>query len=293
VHSQSDGARQGTGRYSDDIVAIRSRSCIRRQAWIFGRIALFRPPRGRQPGSTVHSGVDELSSALTDLRSETVVTGPNRRYAMIMLPTAAGIPSQNVLIRGRLRYAMRFVLAMWGTRGDVEPCSAIGRELLRRGHDVCMAVPPDVVGFVESAGLAAVAYGAEPRRWLDAHRNFFPNLLRNFFKILDLRRLWRDAAESGASGWADMSTTLVSLADRADLILTGMAYQEVAANVAEFYDIPLSLLHFAPVSTDCRSRTSRNPGLRRNVLSRAGGRMVEMEWQAALRGSAHPRIADG
>ncbi|HXO83073.1 MAG TPA: glycosyltransferase, partial [Mycobacterium sp.] len=62
---------------------------------------------------------------------------------------------------------MRFVLAMWGTRGDVEPCSAIGRELLRRGHDVCMAVPPDVVGFVESAGIAAVAYGAEPQRWLD------------------------------------------------------------------------------------------------------------------------------
>ncbi len=56
---------------------------------------------------------------------------------------------------------MRFVLAMWGTRGDVEPCSAIGRELLRRGHDVCMAVPPDVVGLAESAGLAAVAYGAD------------------------------------------------------------------------------------------------------------------------------------
>jgi UDP:flavonoid glycosyltransferase YjiC (YdhE family) len=149
---------------------------------------------------------------------------------------------------------MRFVLAMWGTRGDVEPCAAIGRELLRRGHDVCMAVPPDVFGFVESAGLAAVAYGAEPQRWLDAHRNFFPNLLRNFWKILDLRRLWRDAAESGVSCWGEMSTTLVSVADGADLILTGMAYQEVAANVAEYYDIPLSILHFAPVQANGQVR---------------------------------------
>ena len=48
---------------------------------------------------------------------------------------------------------MRFVLASYGTRGDVEPCVTIGRELLGRGHDVRMAVPPDLVGFAESAGL--------------------------------------------------------------------------------------------------------------------------------------------
>ncbi|MEE3065106.1 MAG: glycosyltransferase [Actinomycetota bacterium] len=149
---------------------------------------------------------------------------------------------------------MRFVLAMWGTRGDVEPCCAVGRELLRRGHDVCMAVPPDFVGFVESAGLAAVAYGTEPQHWLDAHRNFFSKLLRNSWRILELRRLWCDAAESGASCWGEMSTTLVSLADGADLILTGMAYQEVAANVAEYYDIPLSILHFAPVQANGQLR---------------------------------------
>ena len=56
---------------------------------------------------------------------------------------------------------MKFVLAFYGTRGDVEPGVAVGRELLRRGHDVRMAVPPDLVGFAESAGLAAVAYGPD------------------------------------------------------------------------------------------------------------------------------------
>lgn len=143
---------------------------------------------------------------------------------------------------------------MWGTRGDVEPCCAMGRELLRRGHDVCMAVPPDFVSFVESTGIAAVAYGAEPQQWLDAHRNFFRNLLRNFWRIVDLRRLWRDATESGVSCWGEMNTVLVSIADGADLILTGMAYQEVAANVAEYYDIPLAILHFAPVQPNGRLR---------------------------------------
>ena len=48
---------------------------------------------------------------------------------------------------------MKFVLATWGSRGDVEPNLAVGRELVRRGHDVCMAVPPDLVGFTEAAGV--------------------------------------------------------------------------------------------------------------------------------------------
>ena len=59
---------------------------------------------------------------------------------------------------------MKFVLAFYGTRGDVEPGVAVGRELLRRGHDVRMAVPPDLVGFAEAAGLTAIAYGPDIRR---------------------------------------------------------------------------------------------------------------------------------
>ena len=59
---------------------------------------------------------------------------------------------------------MKVALAGYGSRGDVEPLAAMGRELLRRGHDVCMAVPPNMLGFVESAGLTAVAFGSEPPR---------------------------------------------------------------------------------------------------------------------------------
>ena len=62
---------------------------------------------------------------------------------------------------------MKFVLASYGTRGDVEPCVAVGRELLRRGHEVRMAVPRDLVGFVEAAGLATVAYGLDTQAVLE------------------------------------------------------------------------------------------------------------------------------
>jgi UDP:flavonoid glycosyltransferase YjiC (YdhE family) len=58
---------------------------------------------------------------------------------------------------------MKFVVAGYGSRGDVEPCAAAALELLRRGHDVRMAVPPNMLGFVESAGLVRVAYGPDSR----------------------------------------------------------------------------------------------------------------------------------
>ncbi len=96
---------------------------------------------------------------------------------------------------------MKFVLASWGSRGDVEPCVAVGRELLRRGHDVRMAVPPDLVGFAESAGLAAVAYGLESAGMLDAHRNFWTHFFGNFWRIQDLRRLWREVWEPRTQCW--------------------------------------------------------------------------------------------
>src|SRR5208283_4738505 len=67
--------------------------------------------------------------------------------------------------------AMKFVLTSWGSRGDVEPCAAVGRELQRRGHEVHVAVPPDLVGFVESVGLAAVAYGLDMKTTMEALRN--------------------------------------------------------------------------------------------------------------------------
>ena len=142
---------------------------------------------------------------------------------------------------------MKFVLAGYGVRGDVEPCAAIGRELLRRGHEVCMAVPPDLVGFVESAGLAAVACGPDARKWQDLHRDFVTRLFRNFWKIQDLIRLGREDWQLFTQCWEEMSTTLMSLADGADLLLTVLIGEQPAANVAEYYDIPLATLHYFPV----------------------------------------------
>ncbi|KUH80908.1 MULTISPECIES: glycosyltransferase [unclassified Mycobacterium] len=142
---------------------------------------------------------------------------------------------------------MKFVLACYGTRGDVEPCAAVGRELLRRGHDVRTAVAPDLLGFAESAGLPAVTYGPDARKWQDLHRDVLTHMSRKFWKVPELVRLVRQDRELFDQCWDDTRTTLMSLADGADLLLTVVIAEQVAANIAEYYDIPLATLHTVPM----------------------------------------------
>ena len=138
---------------------------------------------------------------------------------------------------------MKFVLAAHGTRGDVEPCATVGVELQRRGHEVRMAVPPNLVDFVESAGVPAVSYGPDTQEQVVAVADF----THNAFKVQNPVNFVHDLQALFVEGWAEMSRTLASLADGADLLLTGQTYHGVVANVAEYYDIPVAGLHHFPV----------------------------------------------
>lgn len=134
---------------------------------------------------------------------------------------------------------MRFVLAGYGSRGDVEPLAAAGRELQRRGHDVRMAVSPDKVGLVEAAGLAAVAYGPDTRGQLNAAAEFVGSVANPIAALPEVMRRLTQV-------WTDKSATLTSLAEGADLLLAGINEQELAAVVAEHCGIALAALDFFP-----------------------------------------------
>jgi UDP:flavonoid glycosyltransferase YjiC (YdhE family) len=136
---------------------------------------------------------------------------------------------------------MKFALAIHGSRGDVEPFAAVGLELQRRGHEVRMAVPPNMLGFLESAGLDGVAYGPSSQAVNEE------DFVRNFWNISTPVKVVRAGKYYLGEVWPEMGTTLTSLAEGTDLLLTGMVQQGLAINVAEYHGIPLAELHCFPV----------------------------------------------
>jgi vancomycin aglycone glucosyltransferase len=103
---------------------------------------------------------------------------------------------------------------------------------------MAVTVPPEMLGLVESAGLAAVPYG---RDWRELLRDEdFVRMFQNPMSAIP------QAIEYVTQVLAEKNTTLVSLADGADLLLAGITEQELAANVAEYCGIPLAALHFFP-----------------------------------------------
>jgi UDP:flavonoid glycosyltransferase YjiC (YdhE family) len=134
---------------------------------------------------------------------------------------------------------MKFVVVSYGGRGDVEPCAAVGRELSRRGHEVCVAVPPNLTGLVASAGLVAVDYGSDTQSQMNAATDFLGSAQSGI-------GLKFQVAERVNRIWADKSATLTSLAEGADLLVAHMNEQILAANVAEYHRIPFVALHVFP-----------------------------------------------
>jgi UDP:flavonoid glycosyltransferase YjiC (YdhE family) len=144
---------------------------------------------------------------------------------------------------------MKIALACNGTRGDCEPSVAVGRELQRRGHDVCMAIPPNLVGFAESVGLNAVAYGPISDALWDAEflRTFIKDLITNAWRIPEVIKIVQELWQPILRHWGEMSATLTTMAEGADILCAGLFFQDVAANVAEHHDIPFVTLHYFPV----------------------------------------------
>ncbi|MDV3130409.1 glycosyltransferase [Mycobacterium sp. 21AC1] len=189
---------------------------------------------------------------------------------------------------------MRIAMASYGTRGDVEPSVALGCELRRRGHEVCMAVPPDLVAFAEAAGLAATPYGMHMEAQLDTYRDLWTSWTRNFWRVQDLVAMTRGALKGVVQQWADMGATVRSLADGADVLTTSVGYEQAAADVAECYDIPLIALHTFPWRPNGRLFPILPPPVTRSAMTAydwLGWRLTKTPEDAQRRELGLPKAA--
>ncbi len=136
---------------------------------------------------------------------------------------------------------MKFVLAFTGSRGDVQPAVALGVELTRRGHDVTLAAPPNLVEFGCRAGLDTRPYGPDTGRLLAS------DLVASRLRSPDPRVRLRAITELTVRDGRAMQTELLALAQGADAVVGGSAGQERALNVAQALSIPYVPLHYCPL----------------------------------------------
>lgn len=117
-----------------------------------------------------------------------------------------------------------------------------------------MAVPPNLVTFTESAGLApVVSYGPDSQKQLDSE------VFRKWWTLRNPITVLKQARDYASDGWDQMNDALTLMAKGAQVIVSGTTYQELAANVAEAKNIPFAALHMFPARANTHVLPGRLP----------------------------------
>ncbi|MGW5316003.1 glycosyltransferase [Nocardia thailandica] len=135
----------------------------------------------------------------------------------------------------------RVLLAFTGSRGDAQPGVLLARELRARGHEVTLAVSPDLVDFATAAGVPVVPAGTAGTALLAAQR------ADRRFSSRSPRQRWHALVDLQRRGVPELVRDLSAAAAGHDLVVTGMACEEAAAAAAHHGGVASVALHFFPV----------------------------------------------
>ncbi len=140
---------------------------------------------------------------------------------------------------------MRVVVAVSGTRGDVQPAAHLAAELHSRGHEVVAALPPNLLSLASDRGVPVEPFGYDTRAHLES------DAVRRGSHGSVIDRL-RSAGELWNLGWSEMVEDLSAVVhrDRPDVVVTGITTEQVAVPLAESVRAAVVGLHHAPVRTN-------------------------------------------
>ncbi|MVU80427.1 glycosyltransferase [Nocardia sp. ET3-3] len=147
---------------------------------------------------------------------------------------------------------MRIAIPLTGTRGDVHPIVGLGVELQRRGHEVLLGAPPNLVDFVTAAGLPAQACGPDVQRLYSSEEGRRALAAGNTLRLMQL--VGKQMAEYAER----MNREVIEVCSKAELIVASTVTEDRASSIAEAMGVPLVSLHYYP----CRMNSAYPfPGL--------------------------------
>jgi UDP:flavonoid glycosyltransferase YjiC (YdhE family) len=161
---------------------------------------------------------------------------------------------------------LRFLLATYGTRGDVHPMLALGLALVRKGHTVALAGPPEFAGDAHRLNLEYHPMGGNITAFLARHSSSIGG---------NLLRMARVVKREIGTELAAQFKILSSLAKASDHVV-GASLAFAARSCAEYAGRPYHFIAFAPETFPSRYHPAL--GVRHQHLPRWANRLT---WWAA------------
>ncbi|MEC3955952.1 glycosyltransferase [Nocardia sp. CDC153] len=135
---------------------------------------------------------------------------------------------------------MRIAIPLTGTRGDVHPIVGLGVELRRRGHEVHVGAPPNLVDFVTAAGLPAQSCGPDVQQLYSSEEGQRALAAGNTLRLMQL--VGKQMAEYAER----MNREVIEVCSKAELIVATTVTEDRASSIAEAMGVPLVSLHYYP-----------------------------------------------
>ena len=168
---------------------------------------------------------------------------------------------------------MRITLVTSGTRGDAQPLTVLAVELTRRGHQVTLGLPPNLVELGLRCGIRTAPFGPDTLAFMES-----PEGLR-WLASGDLKVFMRELGQVAKAHISQTMREMRDLADGADLIVAGLLAEDLALPSAEALGVPYASFHSAPYR---RTRDFPQPMVSTRSLpgplNRATGALFDRVW---------------
>ncbi|RIX28586.1 glycosyltransferase [Amnibacterium setariae] len=135
---------------------------------------------------------------------------------------------------------MRIAWVVAGTRGDVQPAAVAAAALQRRGHEVALAAPDDLVRFGTALGVRSTPLGVDVGEFLRSEEG------AAWLAAGDLQRYLAGLLAHKQRHLAALTDSLLRTTEGADLIVGGGLLREEAAALAELRGASLVFTGYAP-----------------------------------------------